>query len=123
MSDDDLNPLHLGKDVAEAFDQLATLRDQMKQLHELLDDRLIQVPKDLRRLPIFVVIEQSPAHDALVRIAQRTPRPGSIHPLKRAEFMSFRDDVLAFSLFSIEDTVQVDESDLTNMPAAPEQTD
>lgn len=76
------------------------LKDQNVRLKELLEDRLVRLPDDLNECPAFIVIEDSPAWEAVVRIAARSGglKSGSLHPIRRAEFESFKTDVLALHL-------------------------
>jgi hypothetical protein len=56
-------------------------------------------------LPMFIVIEDSPAWEALCRVVRTSlPKAGRIYPIKRAEFQSLKTDLLAIGLGPKEET-------------------
>ncbi len=82
---------------------MAILKEEMNIIADLLEDRLLQMPANIEKLPMFLVIEDSPAWEALCRVVRTTlPKAGRIYPIKRSEFQSLKTDILAVSVGSDE---------------------
>ena len=59
----------------------------------------IRMPEDLERLPVFMVLDDSPAWNALCRMCQNGPvKPGQIIAVSQEEIDSLRNDVVAVTI-------------------------
>ena len=91
--------------IAALETELALLQEVVTGIVDLLEDRLLQMPQNVEHLPMFLVIEDSPAWEALCRVVRTTlPKAGRIYPIKRAEFQSLKTDLLAIGLGPKEET-------------------
>lgn len=88
------------KEVQDLKLRITHLEDQNLKIRELLEDTMVKLPTDLESCPAFLCIEDSPAWEAMVRICTRSGglKAGSLHPIRRSEFQSFKTDVIALHL-------------------------
>ena len=90
--------------IAQLQDNMVILQKAMDEIAELLEDRLLQMPGDIKNVPMFVVIEDSPAWECLCRVTRTAlPAAGRIYPIKRSEFQSLKTDLFAIVTRAKED--------------------